>query len=143
MCIYPQNNCVITEVLTYVSNLWKKVSVYTLSPTIHKKVSFHSLASLSLISPFKFASQKAGKISLLHLLVFIRLLIRLKYLYNSLTFIFLLWWIACLYFCPYFFPEITYTLFNFKIALYTTNTLFLPYWLQIFHIHKPCLWLFL
>lgn len=99
----------------------KKVSIYIFPPTIHEKVSFHSLGNLSLISPLIFASQKGGHILLLYLLVFTRLLIRLKKKYIYIVhwpFIFLLWWRACIYifFSLSFFSGIIYSLFSFKSA---------------------------
>lgn len=110
---------------------WKQVSVYILPPMIHKKVNFHSPASLTLISLFKFASQKADNISLLHLLcsLLIRLLIRLSYLYNSLT-ICISSFVNCLFisFAYFFFQKSPIALFSLT-ALYTTNTIFLH------HIH--------
>lgn len=125
---------------------WKQVSVYILPPMIHKKVNFHSPASLTLISLFKFASQKADNISLLHLLcsLLIKLLIRLSYLYNSLT-ICISSFVNCLFisFAYFFFSKITYCPFQFDCFVYNKYYFFTSHSLQIFHIHQTCLWYFL
>ena len=102
---------------------WKNVSVFILSPTIHEKVNFHSLANLSLIHLLKFTNQKGGNISLMCLFAFIRLLKRLKKIHKIHWPFICLWWWPVYIFLPISFQTLS--------ILFSVSTVLWIFYIQI------------